>query len=159
VAQIFPLKDAAPDVTVGQYRGLLRDLQLRQIADQLQITMPVRLARALEVPRDQPRNLPAGGLQIVLPPPERQVPAARLSFVEVRADDRCFEVDAGNHKTVGSGQWAVGSGQWAIPEYCKLPTAHCLLFLRDRDRLALRRQFELVTPQIEGYAEMHQIIS
>src|SRR5215468_10603958 len=56
-------------------------------------------------------------------------------------------------------QWAMGSGQWAIPEYCKLPTAHCLLFLRDRDRLALRRQFELVTPQIEGNAEMRQIIS
>src|SRR5262249_34290130 len=111
VAQIFPLKNAAADVTVGQYRGLLGDLQLRQGADQLQIAATVRLARAFEFPRDQRRNIREVVLQFVLPPPDRQVAAERLALVEIRADDRCFEVDACDHKLAGVGKRDKGTGR------------------------------------------------
>src|SRR5262245_12799504 len=47
-----------------------------------------------------------------------------------------------------------------------LPTPHSpfpiprsLLLLRDRDRLGLRRQFELVAPQVDRHAEMLKIVS
>src|SRR5262249_37395995 len=124
VAQVFPLKDAASDVTVGQYRGLLRDLQLRQVADQLQIAAPVRLTRAFEFPRDQRRNISAVGLQFVLPPSDRQVPAERLAFFAVRADDRCFEVDAGDHKSAGSGEWGKDASPFPTP-HSPLPAPYC----------------------------------
>src|SRR5215510_6755668 len=61
-------------------------------------------------------------------------------------------------------EWGVGNGEWEITSFLPtphstFPTLHSLLLLRDRDRLALRRQFELGTPQVDGHAEMLQIVS
>src|SRR5215470_15087354 len=64
-----------------------------------------------------------------------------------------------NPRGIGSGEWRMGKRLFPNSN-SQLPTPHSLLyFRRDRDRLALWRQFELKTPQIERYAEMLQIIS
>src|SRR5215475_2293285 len=61
-------------------------------------------------------------------------------------------------------EWGVGNGEWEITSFLPtphspLPTPHSLLLLRDRNRLGLRRQFELEAPQVDRHAEVLQVVS
>src|SRR5216684_1280924 len=94
VSHVLTMKDAARDITFGKDRCFFSELDLFQIADQIQISGTMRLRHALKFTIHQRRNHRAVFREFVLPPANCEVAAEGLTIIEVSANYRCFQISA-----------------------------------------------------------------
>src|SRR5262249_61952376 len=98
IGQVLAMKYPTRNISVGQNRRFLADLELRHIADQIQVSRPPRLLGAFELSDNQRRNVRRIISELVLPPAYGQVAPERFAVVQIRADHRSLEVQTLLHK-------------------------------------------------------------
>ena len=92
VADVLAVEDAAREIAVGEDGGLVRQLDLFEPPDELEVAGAVRLGHALQLALDERRDDGAVLRQLALPPADRQVTAERLAVVQVGSDNRSLKV-------------------------------------------------------------------